>query len=101
MWLLIAPQPRPDALNWPGRHLLAAIDAVMWPFIWVMLVRHVPQPVGLIGPFVTVLSVLFCLGRLHRALLVNHRYWFTTWLWGKVLASMLLISAVLRLSMLA
>ena len=39
------------------------------------------------------------LGRLHRALWVNHRYWFTTWRWGKVLASMRVIGAVLKLSM--
>jgi hypothetical protein len=38
-------------------------------------------------------------GRLHRALWVNHRYWFTTWRWGKVLASMMVIGAVLKLSM--
>jgi len=71
----------------------------MWPLMWVLQVRHTPQPVGLIGPFVTALAMLFGMGRLHRALWVNHRYWFTTWRWGKVLASMLLIGAVLRLSM--
>jgi hypothetical protein len=99
MWLLVAREPRPDAPDWPGRRLLAAVDAVMWPVMWVLLIRHAPQPVGLIGPFVTALAVLFGLGRLHRALWVNHRYWFTTSRWGKVLASMLLIGAVLKLSM--
>jgi hypothetical protein len=39
------------------------------------------------------------LGRLHRALWENQRYWFTTWRWGKVLGAMLLIGAVLKLSM--
>ena len=99
MWLLVTREPRPDAPDWAGRRLLAAVDAVMWPLIWVLLVRHTPQPVGLIGPFVTALAMLFGMGRLHRALWVNHRYWFITWRWGKVLASMLLIGAVLRLSM--
>ena len=63
-----------------------------------MLVWQVPGPAGLVGPFVTALAVLLALGRLHRALWVNHRYWFTTWRWGKVLASMLVIGAVLKVS---
>ena len=56
-------------------------------------------PAGLVGPFVTALALLLAFGRLHRALCVNHRYWFTTWRWGKVLGAMLLIGAVMKLSM--
>jgi hypothetical protein len=99
MWLLVAREPRPDAPDWPGRRLLAAVDAIAWPLMWVLLMRNAPQPVGLIGPFVTALAVLLGLGRLHRALWVNHRYWFTTWRWGKVAAAMLLIGAVLKVTM--
>lgn len=99
MWLLVAREPRPDAPEWPGRRLLAAVDAVAWPLMWVLLSRQVSGPAGLIGPFITAMAVLMGLARLHRALWVNHRYWFTTWRWGKVLASMLLIGAVLKLSM--
>ena len=47
MWLLVAREPRPDAPDWPGRRLLAAIDAVAWPLMWVLLIRHVPGPAGL------------------------------------------------------
>lgn len=54
---------------------------------------------GLVGPFVTALAVLLGLGRLHRAIWVNQRYWFTTWRWGKVMAGMLLIGAVLKVTM--
>ena len=54
---------------------------------------------GLVGLFVTALAVLLGLGRLHRALWVNHQYWFTTWRWGKVFGAMLLIGAVMMLSM--
>jgi hypothetical protein len=99
MWLLVAREPRPDAPEWPGRRLLAAVDAVAWPLMWVLLIQQVPGQAGVVGPFVTALAVLLGLGRLHRALRVNHRYWFTTWRWGKVLASMLLIGALLKLSM--
>lgn len=101
MWLLVAREPRPDAPDWPGRRLLAAVDAVAWPLMWVLLIRHVPGPAGLVGPFVTALAVLLGLGRLHGALWVNHRYWFTTWRWGKVLGAMLLIGAVLKIAMTA
>ena len=90
MWLLVAREPRPDAPDWPGRRLLAAVDAVAWPLMWVLLIRQVPGPAGLVGPFVTALAVLLGLGRLHQALWVNHRYWFTTWRWGKVLGAILL-----------
>lgn len=99
MWLLVAREPRPDAPDWPGRRVLAAVDAVLWPLLWVLVFRHVPEPVGLVGPLVTALAVLFGLGRLHRALWVNRRYWFTTWRWAKVLGAMLLIGAVLKFSM--
>ena len=58
MWLLVAREPRPDAPDWPGRRLLAAVDAVAWPLLWVLLIRQVPGPAGLVGPFVTALAVL-------------------------------------------
>jgi len=37
--------------------------------------------------------------RLHRALWVNHRYWFTTWRWGRVAAALLVVGAVLKVTM--
>ena len=61
MWLLVAREPRPDAPDWPGRRMLAAVDAVVWPLLWVLLVRHAPEPVGLVGPFVTAMAVLLVL----------------------------------------
>lgn len=99
MWLLVAREPRPDAPYWPGRRWLAAVDAVVWPLLWVMLIRQAPEPVGLVGPFVAAVAVLCGLGRLHRALCVNHRYWFTTWRWGKVGIAMLLMAGALKIAM--
>ena len=99
MWLLVAREPQPDAPDWPGRRMLAAVDAVVWPLLWVLLVQHLPEPVGLVGPFVTAMAVLLGLGRLHRAMWVNQCYWFTTWRWGKAMAAMLLIGAVLKVTM--
>lgn len=99
MWLLIAREPRPDARHWPGRRLLAGVDAVVWPLLWVLVIRHVPGPGGLVAPIFTVLAVVLGLRRLHRAVWVNHRYWFTTWRWGKLLAAMLLMGGLLKLAM--
>ena len=101
MWLLVAREPRPDAPDWPGRRMLAAVDAVVWPLLGALLILHAPEPVGLVGPFVTAMAVLLGLRRLHRALWVNQRYWFTTWRWGKVMVAMLLIGAVLKVTMTA
>ena len=99
MWVLVAREASPDAPYWPGRHFLAAIDALVWPLLWVLLFMHAPKPVGLIGPFVAAVAVLSAMGRLHRVLWVNHRYRFTTWRWGRVVVALLLMGGVLKLAM--
>jgi len=45
--------------------------------------------------------VAIALGAADRAIWLNQRYWFTTWRWGKVMAAMLLIGAVLKVTMTA
>ena len=99
MWLLVAREPRPDAADWPGRRVLAAIDAVAWPLMSLLVIRHVPGSAGLVGPFLTGVAVLAAMGRVHQALYVNHRYWFTTWRWGRAVAAMLLFGSVMKLAM--
>ena len=99
MWLVVAREPKPDAPYWPGRRLLAAVDAAVWPFLWVLVFSHAPKPVGLVGPLVAAVALLCALGRLHRALWVNQRYWFTTWRWGRIAAALLLSGVVLKLAM--
>jgi hypothetical protein len=56
-----------------------------------------PKPVGLVGPFVAAVALLCALGRLHRALWVNHRYRSTTWRWGRFAAALLMMGLVLKL----
>ena len=99
MWLLLAREPTPDAPYWPGRRLLAAVDAAVWPLLWVLLFSHAPKPVGLIGPFVAAVALLSTLARLRRALWENHRYRFTTWRWGRIAAALMLMGVVLRLTL--
>jgi hypothetical protein len=98
MLMLVYREPRPNAPDWPGRRALAAVDAVAWPLLMVWLVNHAPVPTGLVGSFVVAVTALIALNRLHRALWANHRYWFTAWRWGKVLAMLLLIGAMLKLA---
>ena len=58
---------------------------------------HAPKPVGLVGQVVAAVALLCAIGRLHRAVWVNHRYRFTTWRWGRVAAALLLVGLVLKL----
>ena len=96
MWLLVAREPLPEAPYWPGRHLLATVDATVWPILWVLLITYAPAPVGLVGPFVSAVAILCALGRLHRALRVNHRYRFTTWRWGRIAAAFIVVGLVMK-----
>jgi hypothetical protein len=62
-----------------------------------LLIRHAPEPVGLVGPFASAVAILCGLGRLHRALWLNHRYRFTTWRWSRIAAAFLVIGLVIKL----
>jgi len=64
-----------------------------------MVFAHAPEPVGIVGPFVAAASFLSGLSRLRRALWLNHRYWFTTWRWARVVVAMLAAGAVLKLTL--
>jgi hypothetical protein len=96
MWVLVLREPLPDAHWWPRRHLLAAIDAMVWPLAWVLIFLNAPKPVGLMGPFVSSVAILYGLRRLHRALWLNHRYRFATWRWGRIAAGMMLLGFILQ-----
>ena len=101
MWLVLTRAPLPDAPYWPGRRLLALVDAVGWPVAWIAVAMQLPQPAGIVGPMVIALAVLSALGRAHRAALQNHRYHFTTWRWGRVALGLLLIGMVLKVALLS
>ena len=97
MWLLYARTLPPDAPYWPDQRWLAAVVALAWPMLWVIVFSHAPKPVGLVGQVVAAIALLCAIGRLHRAVWVNHRYRFTTWRWGRVAAALLLVGLVLKL----
>lgn len=54
MFVLVRREPKPDASYWPGRRLLAAVDAVAWPFGLAMLVALTPATEGLVRPALAV-----------------------------------------------
>jgi hypothetical protein len=100
MWLILARSPKPDAQHWPGRRLFALADAIAWPAGWIAMAMQLPQPAGIVGPMVIALAVLSAVGRVHRAARENHRYHFTTWRWGRIVAGLLLIGFVLKVAVL-
>jgi hypothetical protein len=99
MWMLFARTPSPDVPYWPGRRWLAAFDAVAWPTVAWGALNHVPDRRGHVLTFVMALLVVSAARRLYAALLVNHRYHFTTWPWGRVLAWTLAVGALLKLGL--
>jgi hypothetical protein len=99
MWLVLTRARMPDASYWPGRRVLALLDAVAWPAAWIALATQLPQPVGILGPMVIALAVLSAIGRVRRAAWQNHRYHFTTWQWGRVVVDLLLLEAMLKLAL--
>ncbi|WP_291105488.1 hypothetical protein [Hydrogenophaga sp.] len=96
MWLLVAREPRANASYWTGRRWFSALDAVAWPMVWVLLVSQFDVPVGIVGPMVVAIALLFSAERIHRAVWVNHRYWFTTWRWGRIVIALMVIGLVLK-----
>ena len=99
MWLVVARAPLPDAPYWPGRRLLALLDAVVWPSAWIVLATHLPEGAGVFGPMVIALGVLTALARARRALWENHRYHFTTWRWGRLVLALFLIGVLMKLAL--
>lgn len=99
MWLVFARAPLPDAPYWSGRRLLALVDAVVWPAAWMALAMHLPQPVGIVAPVAMAWIVLIAFSRVYRAAWQNHRYHFTTWRWGSVVAGLLLVGLTLSVAL--
>lgn len=98
MLIIFPRRAAPDAEVWPGRVGLAVLDALAWPAGWVVAVLHAPAPTGAVGQFVVAVALLSALSRLHRAVVANHRYFFTTWKWGRRLVGLVLVGYALKLA---
>ena len=97
MFVVLYRNPKPDAEQWPGRRSLAAIDAVLWPALWIMAVAAFRDRTGILAPMAIALLVLFAAARLTRALWRNERYWFSTRRWGKFAVVLAAIGFALQL----
>jgi hypothetical protein len=98
VWLLVAREPRANAPYWTGRRYLAAIDAVAWLLFWVLVLGQIDVPVGIVSPMVVAVALLGLAERIHHAVWINHRYWFTTRRWGRIAAGLMVIGMVLKLA---
>ncbi|MGE4049673.1 MAG: hypothetical protein AB7F38_01305 [Piscinibacter sp.] len=98
MWVIFARAPPPDVQVWPGRRVLAFIDAVAWPAAWAAWLLGLSMQFGLAGQFALAWCGVAAARRAFRAVLLNHRYHFTTWRWGRWLVVMLLFGYSLKLA---
>ncbi len=96
MWIVFTRAPAPDAAYWPGRRALAALEALAWPVIALVLLSQVQGRAGLLAPVACVICGINALARLRTALWENHRYRFATWRVGRVVVVLVLIGAALK-----
>ena len=101
MWLFFTRTPRPDAPHWRGRRWCAAVDAIAWPLAWIAAAMQLSAASGIVRGAIVTAAAVATLRRLRRALWNNHRYHFSTWRWGRVLAILMLIGWALKLTLLA
>jgi hypothetical protein len=97
MWFVLRQrEARPDAPYWPGRRFLAAIDAVAWPTLGVVVLMRLPAHGGVVGAVLVAACVIAAARRLRQALWSNHRYRFTTWRFGRVALVPTALAVLLR-----
>ena len=98
MWFLYARAQVPDAPYWPGRRLLAVVDALVWPGLIAAMVGDSSLQTGGVGSMTLALCMVCGVRRCMRALWHNERYQFTTWRWGLPLATLITLGAALKLA---
>jgi hypothetical protein len=99
MWMFIAREPSPDAPYWRGRRSLALVDAVLWPVIGVLLLRHAVGSATLTGGVMSWALAGLALQRMSRAWWSNSRYRFTTWRLAKAMLALLALGSILKIVM--
>jgi hypothetical protein len=100
MWVIISRPSPPDVQVWPGRRVLAFVDAIAWPVAWAAWIIGLSVPLGLAGHVALAWCGIAAVRRAARAVGENHRYHFTTWNWGRWLVLALLFGCALKLALL-
>ena len=98
MWLLIARAPLPDAPQWRGRRVLALLDAVGWPLLVAIIVSNSASGLGLVGQVVLGACAILSIKRAIQALWRNGQYRFTAQRAAMLIAILLVIGALLKLT---
>ena len=98
MALIFVRESRPNAHVWRGRRLLALLDAVAWPILWIFAVRQAPLETGVVGTVIVAAAVLVAGLRSVTALSQNQRYRFTTWRWGRIALVLIAVGLLLKLA---
>jgi len=57
---------------------------------------QLPTSTGVVGPLIAAIALIAGAGRVRQAVWENHRYRFTTWRCGGMIAAMFLIGLVLK-----
>ena len=89
--------PIPNAAYWPGRRVLAALDAIAWPALWIAGAIVAPFRTGIAGALLISLALFLSMERLRKAIVENERYRFTTWRWGRPVGVFVAVGASLKL----
>lgn len=100
MWVFVARASPADAPYWPGRRLLAAIDAVAWPGSACWALKSLTDKGGLVVALVSTLLILSAARRLMTAVSANHRYRFTASRLARVVVVLALVGILLKLQFL-
>lgn len=95
MWIVYV-RERSYAAHWTGRRRWGALDAIAWPLGWIVLAQGLPPASGALRPLIVAICIVAAMLRLRRALCENHRYWFSTWRWGRILLATWLAGIVMR-----
>ena len=93
MWILLSRPPRPDAAIWRGRKTWAAIDAVLWPGLYLATLLRVASHAGVFVPVGVAIALLWAIHRLRVALWTNQRYRFTSLRVATIGGALLLVGA--------
>jgi hypothetical protein len=99
MWIVLARPAQSDMPYWPGRRWVAVLDALAWPAIWIVMLRHAQAELGLVAPVICAAAILAGLGRVRTAVWHNERYRFTTWRWGRVVVGLMAVGLLIKATM--
>ncbi|HUP08855.1 MAG TPA: hypothetical protein VMU47_16975 [Caldimonas sp.] len=99
MIVLYQRAPRADAAWWPGRHPLAALDALFWPAAWIGVALAAPVREGFVTWVVIAYALFSGATRLHTAIAHNERFRFTTWTCGRAIVLLVGIGVLMKLAL--